>query len=167
MISLNSDHSRNKNHTLSTFVFTIVAMFCLMIIAKPNFLHWFHPEWGVLFIAYWSIQHNSPLNLTRVFIIGLLVDLLMTTPLGEHALIYCIVYFIGNRTQKQIAQLPLWQKSLFILAILIIVLTYQLIVSASVNLTTSSLSLIATTLSSLCVWPIITHYLDRHQQSSL
>jgi len=89
----------------------IIALF-FTVFPLPEWLRPFRPEWVTLTIIYWCLALPSRVNIGIAWIMGLTVDVLTGTLLGQHALAMAIVAFFTVRLHKQIRVYPLWQQSL-------------------------------------------------------
>lgn len=101
-----------------TFVLAII----LEIIPLPSFLLWIRPEWVILALVYWTLVLSDKVGLSAAFLLGLLMDLLMGSLLGQHALAYVVITYFIIRFCTQIRFFPLWQQTL---TIFLVVFTYQ------------------------------------------
>lgn len=101
-----------------TFVLAII----LEIIPLPSFLFWIRPEWVILALVYWALVLPDKIGLSAAFLLGLLMDVLMGSLLGQHALAYVVIAYFIIRFGTQIRFFPLWQQTF---TIFLVVFTYQ------------------------------------------
>lgn len=62
----------------------------------------FKPWWLALVMVYWSLESPQYAGLGRLFLIGLLADVLFGTLLGEQALRLCILGFLLLRFRARL-----------------------------------------------------------------
>lgn len=89
------------------------------LLPMPTWAAGFKPWWLALVMIYWSLESPRYGSLGRLFVIGLLADLLFGTLLGEQALRLCILGFLILRFRARLRFFPMWQQSLAVLGLLI------------------------------------------------
>src|SRR5690348_1442511 len=82
------------------------------------------PQWLVLVIIYWVMHLPHRISLGIAWIVGLLLDALYGSLLGEHALAMSVIAFLSQRLHQQFRMFPLLQQAL---GIFLLVIVYQLI----------------------------------------
>jgi len=103
------------------FVVTISFLLALLlsILPLPSFANWLRPEWLLLVLIYWALVLPDRVGVSIAFFLGLLMDLLRGTLLGEHALAFVLITYFVLRFCRQLRLFPLWQQ-----AVLIFMLTF-------------------------------------------
>lgn len=99
----------------------LIALF-LTILPMPSWLHWFYPQWIVLVLIYWTLAFPDFFGIFTAWLIGIFLDILYNTPLGEHALALVVVSYFLLKFYTRINFFPLWQKTIIVFLLL---LTYQ------------------------------------------
>ena len=105
---------------------SLVAGLILMILPLPDWVQAYRPNWVALTLIYWSMALPRKVGLLYAFFTGLLVDTLLGTLLGEHALALVIIMYVNMNLYQRIRVLSLSQQSVYIFTLLFI---YQLIIS--------------------------------------
>ncbi len=105
---------------------SLVAGLILMILPLPDWVQAYRPNWVALALIYWSMALPRKVGLWYAFFTGLLVDTLLGTLLGEHALALVIIMYVNMNLYQRIRVLSLSQQSVYIFTLLFI---YQLIIS--------------------------------------
>jgi len=103
--------------------FIIASM--LTILPLPGWAIWFRPQWIVLVLIYWVIALPNRVGLMTAWVVGLFIDILQGTLLGEHALAMTIVAYITLKFHHQLRVSTLWMQIPAILALLCL---FQLII---------------------------------------
>lgn len=103
---------------------TFVIALVLTLLPMPDWTMWLRPAWVLMVLIYWAMMMPYRVSVGVAFIVGLLVDLLNGTLLGEHALAFTIVIYFVNRLHIRLRIYPLLQQGL---SILFFVLLYQFI----------------------------------------
>ena len=91
---------------------SIILALMLTILPLPLWAAWFRPEWLVLVIVYWTIALPHRVNIGTAWCVGLLLDGLSGTVLGEHALAMTVVTYFACKLHKRIRAASIWQQSL-------------------------------------------------------
>ncbi|HEX4045872.1 MAG TPA: rod shape-determining protein MreD [Gammaproteobacteria bacterium] len=105
----------------------LVSFFIAMILVllpMPDWAVWYRPAWVLLILIYWAMVLPQYVNVGVAWFIGIFVDLLTGTLLGEHALAYIVVIYFVNRMAIRLNMSPLLQQGV---SILFFVLLYQFI----------------------------------------
>ncbi len=144
---------------------TFVVAIILELIPLPGFLLWIEPEWVILTLIYWSLVLPDKVGLSVAFLLGLVMDLLMGTLLGQHALAYVIITCLCIRFCTRIRFLPLWQQTVTIFLMVFAYQTFQFFMHEF----SDSEQVVATWLfwlpsfTSCLLWPFIYTFLQSYQ----
>ncbi|MFT4607198.1 MAG: rod shape-determining protein MreD [Urechidicola sp.] len=103
----------------------IVGMI-LLILPLPDWVKIYRPDWVALILIYWSMALPKRVGLWSAFIVGLLVDTLLGTLLGHHALALVVITYLNLNVYLRIRVLSLPQQSFYVFSLLVI---SQLIIS--------------------------------------
>lgn len=86
----------------------------LTIIPLPDWATLWRPEWVALAVIYWSMALPRRVGLGYAWILGLLLDIIKGTLLGQHALGLVVIAYLTTRFHQRIRVFPLWQQSLVV-----------------------------------------------------
>lgn len=89
---------------LFAIVFALIPMPASFSAMRPYLL-------GV-FLAYWILEAPTLLGLGSAFLIGLLADLALATPLGEQAMRLVVMAYLVQRFRARLRFFPLWQQAI-------------------------------------------------------
>jgi len=103
-----------KKHGGRVIVLTFLAALFLTVIPLPELVRAFRPEWVTLVLIYWCLALPTRVNIGIAWLMGIVVDVLTGTLLGQHALAMAVVAFVTVKLHKQIRVYPLWQQALSI-----------------------------------------------------
>jgi len=101
-------------------VVTLLVSLVLSIWPVPDSLQLFRPQWTALVLIYWCMAVPEKVGVGVGFVVGLLLDILTGTLLGQHALGLSVVAFLTIKTYRRLRVFPLWQQALtvtFLLAV--------------------------------------------------
>jgi rod shape-determining protein MreD len=105
-----------------------------------------------MLVIYWTITATDRFGLLGAWLLGLAMDALTGTLLGQHALALMIVAFISIKLHLRIRVFPMGQQSL---TVLMLVLVYEFVlywVDGVAGQTTSGLARWLPALSSAVFW---------------
>lgn len=102
--------------------FSFVVAIVLTILPLPGFVKWWRPEWVPLILIYWCLATPSRVGIGIAWMVGLFLDVLHMTLLGEHALALAFIAYLTTKFQVRIQLFPFWQKQLTILSLILLYL---------------------------------------------
>lgn len=95
---------------------TLLLAFFLNLL-PTSFWPWF-PDWVVLVIVFWSIRAPQVVSTGSAFILGILMDVVDGSVMGQHALAYVLMSYAGRVMAHRILWLPLKQQLVSVLPII-------------------------------------------------
>jgi len=105
-------------------ILTIIIAFALTMLPLRSEFVLFRPEWIALTLIHWGLVAPSRSSLLIAWFVGLMVDALYGSIIGQHALGYTIVIFMTLRMRSRLLLDSLFQQ---IFLISIVLGTYLLI----------------------------------------
>jgi rod shape-determining protein MreD len=99
-----------------TWVIVVSLLFAvvLTILPLPDWAAWARPLWVLMVLIYWVLALDNRVGVGVAWCMGILLDILGGTLLGEHALAMGIVIYIVAKLQRQIRVAPLMQQCFII-----------------------------------------------------
>ncbi len=91
----------------SFFIALVFAVFPL-----PPMVNAFRPDWMILIIFYWVLALPHRVSVFHAFILGLLLDLLLGSILGMHALLFSVLAYVVSINYQRIRYLTLVHTTL-------------------------------------------------------
>ena len=76
------------------------------------------PYWVALVLIYWNLEAGRLRHLGQAFALGLLLDLLTGTLLGQHALSLIVISYLTERFRNRLRFFPPWQQAAAVMALL-------------------------------------------------
>lgn len=98
---------------------TLIASVVATMWPLPDLLRLIWPYWTAMVMVYWVLEGNRLRSLGQVFLLGLLLDLLTGSLLGQHALSLVVVSFLLERFRNQLRFFPPWQQAVAVMALLL------------------------------------------------
>ncbi len=133
----------------------------LSITMLPDWLAVVRPALVLMVVCYWTLMVSGRFRLLASWCVGLIMDVLYGTALGQHALALVICSFIVIKLNEFIRSYRGWQQALLFLPIFI---TYEFILFWMDGLTNRSVDPLwrwAPVLSSTLLWPPLSFVLRR------
>lgn len=102
----------------------IVALL-LTALPMPAWAAMWRPAWVALVLIYWCLAVPNRLGIFVGWTLGLFLDVLSGTLLGQHALALAVVAFVAGRSHRVVRVLPLWQQGISVFGL---VFCYQALI---------------------------------------
>ncbi|TAK76725.1 MAG: rod shape-determining protein MreD [Gammaproteobacteria bacterium] len=111
-------------HSWFAIIISFLIALVLALLPMPDWTIWLRPAWVLMVLIYWAVTVPDRVGVGTAWVVGLVVDLLNGTLLGEHALAFTIVIYFVSRMHMRLRMYPLLQQGL---SILFFVFLYQFI----------------------------------------
>lgn len=99
---------------------TLLSALILSIVPLPEWVRPYRPEWVSLVLIYWCIALPHRIGIGTGFSLGILLDSLTGTLLGQHALSLSLLAYLSQVFHTQLRVMPLGQQAWAILLLLTI-----------------------------------------------
>jgi len=99
---------------------SFIAALTLMIIPLPEWARFLRPEWISLVLIYWILALPHRVGLGVAWCMGLLLDVMRDSLLGQHALAFILIAYIVINIHQRLRLFPLWQQSIVIFILLLV-----------------------------------------------
>ena len=107
----------------------------------------------LLILIYLSLAFPNQINLTYAFISGIIMDILLITPLGYNALCYTITIYLILLYYPQIRLQSNWNKMFSLLIILMPYFFISTVVNGMLNIEYNILDVCISVFISILIWP--------------
>ena len=142
-------------------IIILVTLLISIVLTISTFpLGAFSPEWTQLFLIYWILALPMSIGLFTSWMIGLLMDVALSSTLGINALMYTSVSYLIFNIHHILRYITVFQQSIVISIILLVKITFVLWINAMLDIENYGLSLYWTCLTSSLLWPAV-YYLLR------
>jgi len=97
---------------------TIVIALLLSIVPLPGTVAPFRPDWVAVVLLYWSLVEPYRYGLFTAFGVGLVLDALTGSLLGQHSLALILIVYLCQRMYLQLRVFPASQVAIIVIALL-------------------------------------------------
>jgi rod shape-determining protein MreD len=97
---------------------SLVLTLTLSLVPLPHVISSFRPDWVAVVLLFWSLTAPRRFSLLTAFWVGIVLDTLSGSLLGQHALALLVIVYIAERLHLQIRVFPVSQLGLTVLALL-------------------------------------------------
>lgn len=153
-MSINTFSAGSSSRKQCGRLIMVLLALCLTIVPMPMAWQWLRPVW-VLLILIDLIWQSVAVPFVLIWILGLVVDLLLGTPLGMHALIYCIVGSMAQRLRAWSIHWSALQQAAWVGVLAVVAQTIQGLVLHAVGLSQGVALWIGPAIISMLLWPLL------------
>ncbi len=89
----------------------------LSVVPMPPFLEVGRPMWVALLLAYWMLYLPHRVGMASAWVLGLTLDVLYGTLLGQNALVLTLIGFLLQTLQQRLRMFPTWQQAVVLLVV--------------------------------------------------
>jgi len=143
------------HHGGLTIVLSFVLASMLTVIPLPEWAHLMRPPWATLVLIYWCIALPERVSVGIGWVLGILLDVLTGTILGQHALCLSVVAYLAAELHLRIRLFPLWQQALTVFVLLLVERLLALWTLGVAGFPTPSLEYWMPSLIGALLWPWI------------
>ena len=144
-----------RHHGGGVIVLTFLIALLLTIMPLPEWMRYLRPDWVGLVLIYWCLAVPDRVGVSTGWFMGLLVDLLTGTLLGQHAMALTVVAYLTLKFHQRLRLFPVWQQALTILVLLILHQLLALWVSRFIGRPGPSWYYWAPSVLGMFIWPFI------------
>lgn len=91
--------------------FCFISSLWLDILPMPYWIDWVRPEFTLLILIYWSLAMPERCGVITATLLGLAMDILTGSLLGQHLLAYAVVTSFIALTFKRVRIFDVWQQA--------------------------------------------------------
>lgn len=97
---------------------SVVIALVLSVVPLPEAVAAFRPDWVAVMLLYWCLIEPRRYGLLSAFWIGLVVDTLSGTLLGQHSLALLVIVYLSQRFYLRIRTFPASQVAMLVIVLL-------------------------------------------------
>lgn len=103
---------------------SVVAALILAVVPLPDSIVAFRPDWVAVVLLYWSLIEPRRYGLLSAFWLGIVLDTLSGSLLGQHSLALLLIVYLSQRLYLRIRTFPASQVASLVIVLLAL---YQLV----------------------------------------
>lgn len=134
-------------------IIAIILAFVLTILPLPDLLVGLRPPWVLMLVLYLQYYLPDHFNISLLVIIGLMLDVLLATVIGEHAFALCFVSWIASNKARRFSFFSIGQQmgliGFFCLLYQVLILTIDAFLGFHIGFLMS----VGSALISVLFWP--------------
>lgn len=144
-------------------LFVITVLFSLVFSISLFPVEWFEfrPEWLGLIVFYWTFRAPAQFGILMAWCLGLLLDILESTPLGVNAMGMALIAFLVLTIHQRLRMYPLPQQCLMVFLLLGINQMLVHFVKQLLGAEGAGFSYLWPAATSALAWPLVSGVLDR------
>ncbi|VAX11453.1 Rod shape-determining protein MreD [hydrothermal vent metagenome] len=136
-------------------ILTIITAMLLTVLPLPEWARPFRPPWYSLVLIYWCMATPQRVGVGTGWVLGVIMDVLTNTLLGQHALGLAVVAFISVKLHRRTRLFPLWQQALGVLLLLLLEQLLAVMVMGAIHRPAATLVDWAPPFVGMLLWPWI------------
>ena len=136
-------------------VMSFVVALMLMALPMPDWAGIWRPAWVALVLIYWCMALPNRIGIMVAFTLGIFLDVLSGTLLGQNALALGVVAFITLQFYQRVRVLPLWQQGITVFGLAFVHQVLILWINGIQGMPVSFSAYWASPLISMVLWPWI------------
>ena len=139
----------------TAIVISFLVALMLTALPMPAWAALWRPAWVALVLIYWCMAAPSYTGVVMAWVLGLFLDVLAGTLLGQHALALAVVAFVAHRFHRQVRVLPVWQQSVSVFGLVFLYQVLILWITGIQGLPVIASAYWSAPLVSMLLWPWI------------
>lgn len=144
------------NEVKLQLIFSVFVAVLLTILPLPLWAAPYRPQWVVMVVLFWTVYYPNSIGAWALFLVGLILDGLQVSLLGEHGFALVSTFVL---MQLFVKRFKFYSIVLQALIVATMVLVYQFILlgtEISIGNYQASPLFLASALSSMICWPWLT-----------
>ncbi|MDX1557080.1 MAG: rod shape-determining protein MreD [Xanthomonadales bacterium] len=147
--------SQEKQRGNWVIVTSFIAALMLMALPMPDWAGIWRPAWVALVLIYWCMALPARIGITVAFTLGIFLDVLSGTLLGQNALALSVIAYITLQFYQRVRVLPLWQQGITVFGLSFIHQVILLWINGIQGMPVAFFAYWASPLVSMVLWPWI------------
>ncbi len=118
------------------------------------------PQFTLLVVIYWLFVMPQSASMLALLALGLVQDMLLGVPLGQHPLMLLPVAWLCLRSYRRVRHFSRWQEMLWVWLLVTVALLMGYWVQSLAGVSFRGLDLLLPALTSATLWPLVALLLD-------
>lgn len=99
-------------------ILSLLLALVLSVLPLPQVVEAFRPDWVAIVLLYWSLIAPDRFGLITALVMGLVLDTLTGSLLGQHSLALLVIVYLSQRFHLRIRVFPASQLALTVVGLL-------------------------------------------------
>lgn len=134
---------------------TLIAALILTLLPMPQWAIWLRPAWVLLVIIFWNVALPDYVGVGTAWFVGILLDVLYNSALGEHALALTMVSYLVVKMHTRLRMFPLLQQGLSVFLLVTLYLFILFCIQGFVGDLPRGWLYWSSSVTSMLLWPWI------------
>lgn len=143
----------NLRSGYTAIVLSFVVALMLTALPMPAWAALWRPAWVALVLIYWCMAAPTYTGVVMGWTLGLFLDVLAGTLLGQHALALAIVAFVAYRFHRQVRVFPIWQQGVSVFGLVFLYQALILWITGIQGMPILAAAYWSSPLVSMLLWP--------------
>jgi len=136
-------------------IFSFIIALLLTIVPFPAWADMFRPEWVARTLTYWCMALPQRVGVGSGWFMGLLLDVVTGSLLGQHALGLSVIAFLALKLHQRMRIFPMWQQALTVLLFIALYRLLLLWVNGIIGQPVQAWPYWLPLLTSTAIWPLM------------
>ena len=133
--------------------FVLIIVFVLTILPLPEVMAGFRPPWVLLFVLYIQFFLPNYFNITLLFLLGLCLDVLLSTMMGEHTFALLLTTWFASGTGRRFNFFSMLKQMMLVSLFCLVYQFIIFLIDAFLGYHNEPWMVVGTALLSLLLWP--------------
>lgn len=117
------------------------------------------PDWTALVLTFWGIREPQKVGMGAAFILGLMMDVVDGSLIGQHALAYVMLVYLANSLSRRILWFAPYKQALQVFPLLLMAQAVMLLLRLLLGARFPGLEYFAGSLIAVLLWLPLTYLL--------
>ncbi len=142
---------------------TLIVALLLNFLPWSGWALWLRPDFVALIILYWCIEEPRKLGFFAAWCLGLLMDVSEGSLLGQHALAYSILAYVGIALHRRVQRFSMAPQVMHVIPLLLFTDLVTLLVRMLAGAEFPGYAYFLGSFAGGALWPIFSHLLKLPQ----
>ncbi|MGH7461878.1 MAG: rod shape-determining protein MreD [Longimicrobiales bacterium] len=136
-------------------VLSVVLAYALTAVPLPEWAVNWRPYWLAMVLIYWCMALPERIGIGIAWVLGLFLDVLQGTVLGQNALGFALIAWITIKSYQRIRVFPLFQQAIVICGYVLILQFFTLWIRGMMGVPPQHWTFWMPAFTSMLLWPWI------------
>ena len=147
-------------------IFRLALMLALAVVPLPSLIAPWRPDWVAVIMIYWSLAAPRRFSLLTAFWMGIALDTLSGSLLGQHALALLVVVYLAERSYLRVRVFPPSQIAVTVIVLLALYEFILLCVDGIAGRTVPMIERWAPPITGTLVWFVLMALFDNRRREA-